>query len=154
MKKSIAFALSLLLAMGLVSCGCKIAPPQEVMLYLPNDNADGFVTKVVQTDAPPTPEGIVALLVAQGALPEGCALLGFSPDGQPQVDMNAAFGQAVRGTGTAGEYLLFGSLVNTLLYFYGLESILVTVEGQIPETGHETYDYPLRFYENQTQVSN
>ncbi|MDR3270423.1 MAG: hypothetical protein LBT32_02760, partial [Peptococcaceae bacterium] len=34
--------------------------------------------------------------------------------------------------------------------FYDLEEITLTIDGNPPETGHDLYDYPLRFYENQT----
>ena len=120
---------------------------QPVVLYLPNENADGFVTKDAMTDG--TAEHIVSLLVEERALPEGCALLSFSNDvGGAVVDMNAAYGQAI-GEGTAAEYLRLGSVVNTLLNFYELTEITITIEGQVPNTGHEIYDYPLRFYVEQ-----
>jgi len=117
---------------------------QPVVLYLPNDNADGFVVKAALTDG--TAADLVALLVAEGALPEGCALLSFEGG---TADMNAAYGAAISSTGTTGEYLRMGCVVNTLLTFYGLESIYITVEGRVPETGHNEYDFPLCFYENQ-----
>ncbi len=118
---------------------------QPVVLYLPNENADGFVTKDAMTDG--TAEHIVSLLVEEKALPEGCALLSFTAaeGGGAVADMNAAYGQII-GEGTAAEYLRLGSVVNTLLTFYELTEITITIEGQVPNTGHEIYDYPLRFY--------
>jgi hypothetical protein len=120
-----------------------------VVLYLPNVNADGFVTKAAMTDG--TAEHIVSLLTDNKALPDGCALLSFTPDGKggAAADMNAAYGQAI-GEGTTAEYLRLGCVVNTLLTFFELDEITITVEGGTAETGHEIYDYPLRFYENQT----
>lgn len=124
------------------------APP--VILYLPNENADGFVTKAAFTDG--TAEDIVALLVQEGALPRGCAPLSFSAD-EAKLDMNEAFLLAVCSTGTTGEYLLLGCLVNSLLQYYGLESVMVTAQGKVIETGHAIHDQPLRFFENQVAVS-
>ena len=127
--------------------------PQGITLYLPNENADGFDTKQAQTDG--SIEDIVALLVAEGALPEGCAPLSFQPDDEvgARLDMNDAFRQAVSSTGTTGEYLRFGSLVNTVLKYYGLEQVYITAQGKVIESGHAIYDEPLRFYENQVAES-
>jgi hypothetical protein len=119
-----------------------------VILYLPNENADGFITKAALTDG--KPEHIVSLLAEDPALPQGCKLLDFAIDGNGscRADMNAAYGQAI-GEGTTAEYLRLGCVVNTLLTYFELEEITVTIEGKVPKTGHEVYDYPLRFYENQ-----
>jgi spore germination protein GerM len=135
--------------------GCTLPPWQSesvqedrfVTLYLPNDNADGFVTQDAATDG--SAAHIVSLLVEQGALPEGCALLAFSTNGTSgTADMNAAYGQAVN-QGTTGEYLRLGAVVNTLLVFFELDELTITIEGKMLETGHESYDHPLRFHENQ-----
>ncbi|MDR3288628.1 MAG: GerMN domain-containing protein [Peptococcaceae bacterium] len=122
---------------------------QAVALYLPNDNADGFITTTTATDG--TAAHIVALLVDGKALPPGCALNDFAVTGGKscRADMNAAYGESL-GAGTSAEYLRLGSVVNTLLTFYELDEITVTIDGNPPETGHDLYDYPLRFYENQT----
>lgn len=47
-----------------------------------------------------------------------------------------------------------GSLVNTLLTFFELDEIWVTVNGATLTTGHQIYNYALRFYENQTSGGN
>ena len=168
MKKLFASALALTLLLGLAACGGSGPQPQPqppsqttqpaktlpekplVRLYLPNDNADGFIIRQMWTDG--TIEELVSMLVAEGALPEGCAPLSFDKDGA-KLDMNEAFGQAVRTTGTTGEYLRFGCLVNTVLTYYGLESVYVTAVGQVIESGHAVYDEPLRFFENQKAVT-
>jgi hypothetical protein len=133
-----------------------VPPPVQydkpVALYLPNDNADGFVVYAAMTDG--SAEHIVSLLVDKDALPAGCELLDFSVSGNSaSADMNAKYGQAVSSTGTAGEYMMIGSVVNTLLTFFELEEITLTIEGQVLETGHSIYDFPLRFFENQTNDS-
>lgn len=165
MKKLLICLLATTLILSLSACSLlnppsnsPDSPPSEttdptsypIMLYLPNDTADGFVTQAAETDG--TAADIIALLVAEHALPMGSAVLDFAIDGAggPRVDMNNAFGQAVRSTGTTGEYLLLGSLVNTLLSYFGLSEITLTVEGSVLETGHEVYSYPLHFFANQT----
>ncbi|MCL1791503.1 MAG: GerMN domain-containing protein [Peptococcaceae bacterium] len=120
---------------------------QTVTLFLPNSDADGFDTKDVLTDG--TAEDIVALLVAEGSLPQASVLLSFHQFGKNGVvDMSAPYGQALKQTGTTGEYLLLGSLVNTLLKFYQLDTVTLTIEGEVLETGHNIYDTPLGFYQN------
>lgn len=171
MKKLFACALALTLLLGLAACGGSGPQPQTtqpppsqatqatqpatakpvpekplVRLYLPNDNADGFIFRQMWTDG--TIEELVSMLVAEGALPEGCAPLSFDKDGA-KLDMNEAFGLAVSTTGTTGEYMRFGCLVNTVLTYYGLESVYVTAGGRVIESGHAVYDEPLRFFENQ-----
>jgi hypothetical protein len=124
-------------------------PSMPVALYLPNANVDGLIVKAAMTDG--TPEHIVSMLVSEKALPDGCALLDFAiaSNGSCRADMNAAYSQSL-GKGTAAEYLRLGSVVNTLLTYFELEEITLTIEGATLETGHEIYDYPLRFFENQT----
>jgi hypothetical protein len=117
-------------------------------LYIPNDTIDGFDIITSLTDG--SAQHIVSLLVSEKALPEGCALLSFTPDSKNSgtADMNAAYLQAI-SEGTASEYVRLGCVVNTLLTYFDLDEITLTIEGKTLETGHEVYDYPLRFYENQ-----
>jgi len=63
------------------------------------------------------------------------------------LDMNTAFAHALNGLGTSGEWLLLGSVVNTFLTFYGWESMYVTVNGQVIDTGHNIYDEALTYFE-------
>ena len=52
--------------------------------------------------------------------------------------------------GTAGEYIIIGSLVNTFLENYQdtVTSIFITVNGEIIESGHVIYDFELIRYES------
>ena len=134
------------------------APAQmSVTLYLPNDNADGFVTRevtlpreapgniteqLIQMDA--LAEDILEQLVQAGALPEGVRVLSMD---NGALDLNSAFLSFLNTMGTSGEYVVMGSVVNTYLTAFGLDRITITVEGNVPETGHSIYDEPLRMYE-------
>ena len=139
----------------------------EATLYLPNDNADGFetVTETVQAN----PQGLVDALIAHDALPEGVtvndfrmedngtettegegddASVSYTPgDSQIFLDVSQAFGDAASTTGTAGETMLLGSLVNTMLTYYNAETLTLTVEGAVLETGHNVYDTPFTMME-------
>lgn len=123
---------------------------KTAQLYLPNDNMDGFV---------PTSEKfngdvavLVELLAERDAIPQDSAVNAFQPDGLggAALDMNAAYGAALSSTGTTGEYIMLGSLVNTLLKTYALDSIRLTIDGTDLNTGHDIYDYDLHFYADQT----
>lgn len=139
------FCLMLVLLLGVFACAFaeEAAPAAagRIVIYVPDENFDQLEAHEVEGEA--TPEGLVAALVTAGALPEGTAVLAF--DGET-IDLSEAFGEAVSHTGTAGEYLMLGALVNTLLTNLGLTEISVVSEGQIIETGHNVYDEPLAFY--------
>ena len=134
------------------------APAQmSVTLYLPNDNADGFVTQTVTLprEAPQDTmtqliqstalaADIMEQLVQAGALPEGVRVLSMEGG---VLDLSSEFLTFLNTMGTSGEYVVMGSVVNTYLTAFGLDRITITVEGNVPETGHSIYGEPLRMYE-------
>ena len=120
------------------------APAQmRITLYLPNDNADGFVTREV-TLPREAPQDTMEQLVQAGALPEGVRVLSMEGG---VLDLSSEFLTFLNTMGTSGEYVVMGSVVNTYLTAFGLDRITITVEGNVPETGHSIYDEPLRMYE-------
>ena len=123
-----------------------LSTPFMVLVWSPDDNAEGFVISVENASSF-TPDGLNPVL-ADKVLLNGAAINGWSDlDGTLRVDMNAAFGAQIRSMGTSGEYLYLGSLVNTLLDARNVDSLILTVEGQPLETGHNVYDGPLTFFE-------
>lgn len=62
------------------------------------------------------------------------------------LDMNRAFAEYVNRQGTAGEYIVMGSLTNTFLDCYQCDLLLVTAEGKVLETGHNVYEEYLEMY--------
>ncbi|MGN1031153.1 MAG: GerMN domain-containing protein, partial [Butyricicoccaceae bacterium] len=124
----------------------------EAELYLPNENADGFdiVTAEFNETDVETPQLLIDLLIENGALPEGCTVNSFdmtkSIPPQLRLDLNSVYGEAVSRSGTAGEAMYLGSVVNTFLTYYDAEKIVFTVDGQPLETGHNVYDEPLGFF--------
>ena len=78
------------------------------------------------------------------ALPEGVKVQSSSlENGTLMLDMNAAFGEAIRASGTAGETLKIYALVNTFAQARGATAVLITVDGKVLESGHEIYDYAI-----------
>lgn len=132
------------------SASSQIAPAPDmttVTLAIPDDNAEYLKDETAQI--PKQDDMIAALVTAltqRGALPEGTEVLATTIDETKPpvlaVDLNAAFGDAVSHTGTAGETMMLGSLINTLWNYYQPSSITLTVEDAPIETGHNIYDAP------------
>ena len=55
--------------------------------------------------------------------------------------------EQVSRMGTAGEYIMVGSLVNSIISAFGTDGVALTIDGSSLETGHEIYDYTLGFFE-------
>ena len=114
-------------------------------LYHGNDNADGFVTS--QVEVPEINEDVVLQkLIEAGVMPETVSINNIDSEGsQLNIDFNAAFYDYLCTMGTSGEMILIGSVVNTFLSAYQAESIFLTVDGEIIESGHVIYDFPMGY---------
>ena len=121
-------------------------PMQQFTLYYGDENAEKFLSKEVQVSEV-TKEVVISELIAAGVLTDGAAINSIEKSGtQLLVDFNQAFADQVCAMGTAGEYMIIGSTVNTLLSAFHAEAILLTVNGGILESGHVIYDFPLEFH--------
>lgn len=117
---------------------------ESVIVYVPDEQGE-TLTPVGADAADDSDQALVDALITAGSLPEGVAVQSSSTaDGVLTLDMNAAYGEAVRSSGTAGENMLIYSLVNTFVQARGVESVIITVDGAPLESGHEIYDYPLQ----------
>lgn len=132
-------------ATGGVDTSCK--------LYFPNDAADDLRADTAQIpDTEPAvtvayAQAIVEQLIAHDALPKDSQVLAISKDGNAlKLDVNEAFLAGLRQSGSTGELMYMGSLVNTFLDNFNCETVLVTVEGQPFSTGHSEYDKPLQAF--------
>ncbi|MCL2531499.1 MAG: GerMN domain-containing protein [Oscillospiraceae bacterium] len=117
------------------------------ILFVPNQAANGWDEIELIIRGYPSEATLISGLVYHSALPQGSILR--SPDLREDilhVDMNQAFAQGVNQMGTTGEWLMLGSLVNTLLAFHdNAQWVQITVDGQPLETGHNVYYEPLGF---------
>lgn len=116
---------------------------QSVVVYVPDEQGETLTP--VGTDAEDdSDQALVDALIAAKSLPEGVKVQSSSVEnGVLQLDMNAAYQDAVRSLGTAGEQMLVYALVNTFAQARGVEQVLITVDGAPLESGHDVYDYPL-----------
>lgn len=117
-----------------------------VTLYLPDEQGES----VVPTETEITVSGdneaadLMAALAQAGAVSEDTAVNALEKDENNNLtlDVNAAFAEALSGSGTAGETMIMASVVDTFLAYYGAASLLITVDGGTLETGHAIYDEP------------
>ena len=116
----------------------------KFLLYTPNDNLDGFVTTEIEQDE----RDIIGALTEAHVLNENITENSLSQDGVVlKLDLNSAFAELIYTQGTTGELMIMGCLVNTYLSAYGAESLILTVDGEILESGHVIYDFPMGYYE-------
>lgn len=125
---------------------------KEILLYVPNETADGFDTKEVLVGE--SPQQIIDALSDAGALPEGIGVLSFQQQEDAiYLDFNEAYEEAVTSAGTTGEILYFGSVVNTFLKAYDAKQITITCQGKVIETGHNIYVEPFTFMDLEQELA-
>lgn len=171
MKRALSLLLACVLALALLSaCGDKpeAEPPVETpptqtaatggvdtscKVYFPNDAADDLRADTAQIpDTEPAvttayAQAIVDQLIAHDALPKDSRVLAISKDGNAlSLDMDEAFLAGLRQSGSTGESMYLGSLVNTFLDNFNCETVRVTVEGKTFSTAHADYDKPLQAF--------
>ena len=123
-------------------------------IYVPNDNANGFVVETVST-ADISAETVLTELKKRNVLPEAVSVNNFHMDnGLITIDFNQAFADVVCSMGTSGEMMVVGSVVNTFLDAFQAESVYFTVDGQILESGHVIYDFAMPFFSVDPQSAN
>lgn len=123
------------------------APTEEILLtftlYSGNDNADGFIC--TEISVPEITETVILeKLIEYGVFPDNVTINSFTSEGSRlNIDFNEAFLNYLCTMGTSGEMILVGSVVQTFLNAYQAESVLLTVEGSVFESGHVIYDFPM-----------
>lgn len=116
-------------------------------VYRGNDNVDGLLSREAAVEQI-TAEVVMAALIEDGVVPADAAVNKLEQDGtQLSIDFNEAFLNHLYTMGTSGEMILIRSVVNTFLSAYGAETVMITANGEIIESGHVIYDFPLTFAE-------
>ena len=129
---------------------------EQLTLYLPNENADGWNVTKNQIEQI-TPDIIIGQLVGAGAIPDSVTVVSFGEDqGENglilKLDLSSNFAEGLLNMGTAGEYLTMGSVVNSFLDTYQADGIEITAGGAVIETGHTSFEGVLnRFDSNESQ---
>ncbi|MBQ8188745.1 MAG: GerMN domain-containing protein [Lachnospiraceae bacterium] len=124
----------------------EVAEPVNVVIYYSNIQADGFAMKEMQIESL-TPENLIDELAKVNIVSIDTKVIGFSETEQSlTLDLSKDFEQYLSMMGSSGEYMVLGGIVNTFLDAYDAKDILITVEGNVLESGHATYDKPLEFH--------
>ena len=114
-------------------------------IYTPNENADGFYHTDIVIDTLHA-QNVVDALIEAKVLNDGIRINSERLEGSRLfLDFNSAFCDQLKTYGTSGELMMIGSVVNTFLSAYGADSLIITADGEIMESGHVIYDFPLEF---------
>ena len=132
-----------------VSVEPSAAPALSVTLYKGDDNAE-FVIPVECEIAEQSPQAIADKLVELGVFSAPVTANSFTVDNENVIhlDMGQDFAAQIFSSGTAGEHIMVGSLVNSFISVFEADAVLITVQGNTFESGHAVYDSPLSFFEN------
>lgn len=125
---------------------------EQLILYLPNENADGWNVTKNQIEQI-TPDIIIGQLVGAGAIPDSVTVVSFGEDqGEKglilKLDLSSNFAEGLLNMGTAGEYLTMGSVVNSFLDTYQADGIEITAGGAVIETGHTSFEGVLNHFDS------
>ena len=125
---------------------------EQLTLYLPNENADGWNVTKNQIEQV-TPDIIIGQLVVAGAIPDSVTVVSFGEDqGENglilKLDLSSNFVEGLLNMGTAGEYLTMGAVVNSFLDTYQADGIEITAGGNVIETGHTSFEGVLNHFDS------
>lgn len=125
---------------------------EQLTLYLPNENADGWNVTKNQIEQV-TPDIIIGQLVGAGAIPDSVTVVSFGEDqGENglilKLNLSSNFVEGLLNMGTAGEYLTMGAVVNSFLDTYQADGIEITAGGNVIETGHTSFEGVLNHFDS------
>ena len=125
---------------------------EQLTLYLPNENADGWNVTKNQIEQV-TPDIIIGQLLGAGAIPDSVTVVSFGEDqGENglilKLDLSSNFVEGLLNMGTAGEYLTMGAVVNSFLDTYQADGIEITAGGNVIETGHTSFEGVLNHFDS------
>lgn len=125
---------------------------EQLTLYLPNENADGWNVTKNQIEQV-TPDIIIGQLVGAGAIPDSVTVVSFGEDqGENglilKLDLSSNFAEGLLNMGTAGEYLTMVAVVNSFLDTYQADGIEITAGGNVIETGHTSFEGVLNHFDS------
>ena len=121
----------------------------SVTLYKGDDNAENVIPVECEI-AEQSPQAIADKLVELGVFSAPVTANSFTVDNSNVIhlDMGQDFAAQIFSSGTAGEHIMVGSLVNSFISVYEADAVLITVDGKPFESGHAIYDFALSFFEN------
>lgn len=135
------------------------AEPKEegITIYYGDENAEHILSTQIPKQKV-TPELLVAELAKRDILTSDVTVKSFKETKKGDVktlavDFGEKFREILFSQGSSGEYIMMGSVVDTFLKAYDAESMTITVEGDVLESGHCIYDAEMSFYEPSSKDS-
>lgn len=117
------------------------------IVYTIDENLEHFVENWVEVEEV-TADTVVEKLVEAGVLTADITVNSLElRDNAMAIDFSSGLADLVNTMGTSGERALMGSIVNTFISAYGVDSVYITVDGEILESGHVIYDMAMEFFE-------
>ncbi len=124
---------------------------RDVWLYLWDMNSPYLREKAQQVED--TPQGLIDALIEGSSIPEGTKILSFqvlesSQERSATVNVSGEFLEGLSTVGSRQQDLILGSLANTLIRNYDLDSLELTCTGESVSTGRLNLEDPLVFMED------
>lgn len=130
---------------------------EGITIYYGDENAEYILSEQIPKQEI-TPEFLVSELAKRDILTSDVTVKSFKETEKGgvktlSIDFGEKFREILFSQGSAGEYIMMGSIVDTFLKAYGAESMTITVEGETLESGHCIYESEMKFYEPSTKDS-
>ena len=129
-----------------------------ISIYHGDDNAEYIIEdKIPKQEV--TPELLLSELEKRGILKKNTRVNSLNVKKSKEngttlaLDFSKEFQDQLYQQGTAGEFIMMGSVVDTFLKAYEADSMTITVNGNILESGHCVYEGDMKFYEPDDSVS-
>ena len=125
-----------------------------ISIYHGDDNAEYIIEdKIPKQEV--TPELLIKELAKRGILEENTSVnsLNIEKSQQNGTSLQVDFQDELYRQGTAGEFIMMGSVVDTFLKAYEADTMTITVNGNTLESGHCIYEGDMKFYEPDDSVS-
>lgn len=121
--------------------------PITFLVYAPDDDWTNFATYEM-TIPELDPDMVLQLLYEYGAISRKVYTNTAEVTGSClHLDLSEDFYLELLTMGSTGEKFLIGSVVNSFISAYGVETVMITANQQIMDSGHVIYDFPLGFFE-------
>ena len=129
-----------------------------ISIYHGDDNAEYIIEdKIPKQEV--TPELLLSELEKRGILKKNTRVNSLNVKKSKEngttlaLDFSKEFQDQLYQQGTAGEFIMMGSVVDTFLKAYEADSMTITVNGNTLESGHCIYEGDMKFYEPDDSVS-
>lgn len=129
-----------------------------ISIYHVDDNAEYIIEdKIPKQEV--TPELLLSELEKRGILKKNTRVNSLNVKKSKEngttlaLDFSKEFQDQLYQQGTAGEFIMMGSVVDTFLKAYEADSMTITVNGNTLESGHCIYEGDMKFYEPDDSVS-